>query len=267
MRRVLIVLAALVPAACAHHRDEIRESDLREPVVEVERVPAQNARDPRAPQTAEPAPAPLRRPDAEYARLARYGKRTMASDAAVQVTEERGHLRYPDLFRFVSEETGVRIRFEEQNPTIKSKTVSTLGPGKVAKDDLIAWFQDACAVDMLVAVQLGPPDRREMLVMDMANPNLQSHAESVDEDDLPALAGRSGLYVSCVLTVPEGLEPQRVRNALASSSTRIAGLGRVMEIDGGSGQLLVTDFASVVSNMRQLLDRIAVDRWEAAQRD
>lgn len=261
MRHALLITAlALLSTACAHHKDTVNEhhDSAHDQVVEVERVVEV--------QATETVAIPMARPSASYERLARWGKRTMASDAAVELPMGDGYLRYADLFRFVSEQTGIRIRYQEQNAAIKSKTVSTIGPTRLAKSDLIAWFQDACAFDSLVAAPFGPADRREWVVMDMADPNVSRLAQSVNENDLPALAGRSGMYVTCVLSLPDGVDNSRVRNALSQNSTRVAGLGRVMDFDKTANALMVTDFASVVANMRRTLDEMAIHLYEQSQR-
>ena len=136
MRHALIVAAALLPAACATHDKDIQEHEHPPAVVHVEEV-EQHA----APAAQEPAPLP--RPDASYDRMARYGKRTMASDAAIDLPIGPGGMEFQELFRFVSEQTGIRIRYQQHNATIKSKKVYVTGPTRLAKDDLIAWMQDA----------------------------------------------------------------------------------------------------------------------------
>jgi hypothetical protein len=259
MRHALIVAAALLPAACATHDQQIQEHEHPPAVVQVEEVP-QHA----APAVQEPAP--MLRPDASYDRMARYGKRASTSDAAIVLPIGEAGMEYPELFRFVSEQTGIRIRYEQHNATIKSKKVYVTGPTRVAKDDLIAWMQDACMYDSLVVLPFGPSDRREYAAMDLANPHVVTFATTVHEDDLPALAGRAGMYVSSVLTLPHDVDPNRVRNALSQLSTRTAGLGRVMEMDKHAGAIMVSDFASVVANMRRMLDQLAIEQYEASLR-
>ena len=261
MRSALLITAlALLSTACAHHKDAVNEhhEPAHKQVVEVERIVEVQATEPAAP--------PMARPDASYERRARWGARTMKSDQAVTIPVTDHGLSYRELFQFVSEQTGVRIRYEEQNATIKSRKVFVTGPTRVAKDDLLAWFQDACGFDNLVAAPFGPTDRREWVVVDLADPNVSRLVQSVDEDDLPQLAGRSGMYVTAVLSIPEGLDASRVRNALSQNATRMAGLGRVMDVDKTVNAVMVTDFASVVAGMRRSLDDMAIELYEQSQR-
>ena len=88
---------------------------------------------------------------------------------------------------------------------------------------------------------------------------------SVRLDWLPALAGRTGIYVSCVLTLPEGVDAPRVRQALSQYSTKTAGLGRINDA-ANAGVLIVGDFAAIVATMRRVLDEMAIQRYEAQQR-
>lgn len=271
MRATVIVLLALLPAACAHQSEEVHrvrhapEEITPEEITPVERVvEVEKVVEVPAPVT-EPAPEPLRRPDAAYARIARYGNRPAPGGEVLTIPVPSNGLAYPDLFELVARETGVRIRYEAYNAVIKSKRVSIVGPVEVPKDDLLAWFQDLCFIDGIVALPYGPGDRRELVVLDVANANLTTRPEFVTEDELPELAGRTGTYVSCVLTIPPGLEANRVRQALSQLSTKTAGLGRVNDI-GESGVLVVSDFVAIVANMRRLLDEMAIRRYEAQQR-
>ena len=77
MRAVAIALLALLPAACAHQREEIREIHHQPPqvveVVEVEKI-VEVEKVVEVP--AEPVAKPLRKPVESYDRIARYGKRS-----------------------------------------------------------------------------------------------------------------------------------------------------------------------------------------------
>jgi hypothetical protein len=263
MRTLVIALMALVPAACAHQREEVRQIHHQpsqgvqvERVVEVEKL---------VEVPAEPAAKPLPRPVESYERIARFGKRAAPGGEMLTIPVPESGMKYLDLFELVARETGVRIRYEQQNVVIKAKRVSIVGEVKVPKDDLLAWFQDVCAYDGLAARPYGPPDRRELAVLDQVNAKLTSNPRFVTEDELPDLAGRCGEYVACVLTLPEGVDAPRVRQALSQYSTKTAGLGRINDA-ADAGVLIVGDFASIVATMRRVLDEMAIQRYEAQQR-
>lgn len=261
MRLASVTLVALLAAACAHTTErvvEVRTESAAEKVTE--RFSSQQ----KAAEQAPPATlAPVARPAAAYTRAAGWGRRE-AGGEVVEVPFPREGFAYRDLIAFVSEHAGVRIRYEESSAVLKSKRVTLVGPVRVARSDLVAWFQDVLAYDNLVAVPWGPADRRELAVVDAANPTVTSSPRFVSEDELPALAGRAGLYVVCALTLPEGVEPMKARNALAQYSTKTAAIGRVTDV-GDVGVLLVADFAAVVAVMRRTLDELAIRRFEAQQ--
>ena len=259
MRSLAIALLALLPAACAHQREEVRVIEHQPQVVEVERIVEVE-------KTVEvPAAKPLRKPVESYERMARYGNRAAPGGEVLTIPVPDNGLAYPDLFELVARETGYRIRYEQHNAVVKSKRVSIVGDVKVPKDDLLAWFQDLCFVDGQIVLPYGPPDRREFAVLDYANAHVTSTPIFIDEDDLPDLAGRTGIYVAAVLTLPEGVDAPLVRQALSQYSTKTAGLGRINDA-ADSSVLIVGDFAAIVATMRRVLDEMAIQRYEAQQR-
>lgn len=255
MRIAVLAALLLVSAGCVHGRHDVHQP--RTQVVEVERVVEVPAAEPEAP--------PLRRPEESYARIARFDARPAPGGDVIEIAIPDGGLRYEDLFALVARETGLRIRYERHNAVVKSKRVQIVGPVRVPRDDLLAWFQDTCFVDGLVAIPYGPQDRRELVVLDQANANLTQHPVFVPEDELPELAGRTGVYVASVLTLPEGVDPARTRQALSQYSTKTAGLGRINDV-ADANALIVGDFASIVATMRRVLDELAIRRYEAQER-
>jgi len=255
MRPVVLAALLLLPAGCVHARHDVHDPDRQ--VVEVERVVEAPAPEPEA--------RPLPRPDASYARIARFDRRPQPGGDVVEIAIPDGGMGYGELFALVARETGLRIRYEPYNAVVKSKKLEIVGPVRVPRDDLFAWFQDACFVDGLVAVPYGPSDRREVVVLDQANANLTQHPDFVPEDALPELTGRTGLYVASVLTLPEGMDPARARQALSQYSTKTAGLGRINDIPDARA-LVVGDFASIVATMRRVLDELAIRQYEAQGR-
>jgi len=255
---LLMLPLALLPTACAHtrhHKAHHGESFIQgEQVVVVEKAAAE----------APPAPLPMRRPAEALSRIPRYGKRAKGSSEMIRIQPRDGGWAWKDILKFVSEEAGIAIRYPEANAILKGKKLNFMGPMDVARDDLIAWLQDTAFYSSLVIVPQGPSDRRAYVVMDLADPAATTRPAFVSEDELPALAGRVGLYVSCVLTLPDGVDPSRAINALSQLSTRTAGLGRVSDVGKGSGVIVVNDMAAVVATMRHALDQMAVSLYETS---
>ena len=158
MYRALLVTVFVLPAACAHPRQAMQAPPAQGVVLE-------RAASEEVVEIAEPAPC---RPDAAYDRIARYDARPVPSGEMVEIPIAPNGTTYQELFAIVVRETGVRIRYEPQNAIVKHMRPSFVGPVRVPRDDLIAWFQDTCLVDGLVALQHGPADRHEMVVLDTA---------------------------------------------------------------------------------------------------
>ena len=253
----LLLISALAATACASNRTH---EPTTEPVEETVVVTKETA--PAATQDVE---MPLRYPEREANRMRLYGKRAAPTGERIRIDLPEGGVTWADALKWIAKEAGVSIRYDARNAKMKSSQVSYFGEMEVARDDLIAWAQDQAFYDGIVLTQLGPADRREYAAMDLANPLVTAHPTFVDEDDIPRYAGRVGLYVSCVMTLPDGLEASRARNALSQLSTRTAGIGRVSDV-GKSNVLVVSDFASVVANMRRALDEMAKRRYEASVR-
>ena len=171
---------------------------------------------------------------------------------------------FGELFRLVSEETGATILYDTHNAIIKGKKVSFTGTQRVARDESLGWLQDVCSTHGLVLIPHSVPKRNAWFAVDQANPQTSTRPTFIAEDDLPDYVGRSGLYIVSVLTVPDGIEPGRVRQALSQLSTKTAGLGRINDVGEGIS-LIVADFAHIVATMRRTLDEMAVRRWEHAQ--
>ncbi len=273
LRRVLLLSLVLLPAACAHsghHGRGYHESTDHAPAHALQQADGLEESDTTlvgaASGTVPAAELPRRDPIFAKARIKRYGKRIVAPSDTLRIEPREGGWHWLDLLRFVSEEAEVSIRYEEQNAVLKGKKVSWIGPMDVARADLIPWVQDLGFYGGLIIVQQGPDDRRSYVVMDQANANLASQPVFVSENDLPALAGRVGLYVSCTLTLPEGVDPSRARQALSQLSTKTAGLGRVNDLGKDSRAVVVADFAAIVANMRRLLDEMALRMYEDSVR-
>lgn len=257
MRTVSLVLVAGLLAACAHTTTErvveVRTESANEKVVE--RV-AQKATAGDAPSAA----LPMSRPEDSYARVARWGVRGVSGDV-LEVEVPPGGLKFAELFRFVAETAGCSILYEENNAIMKTRAVAVVGAVRVARSDLVAWAQDVCQIHGLVLVPWGPADRRAYVALDQANPSTTSAPQFVAEADLPAYAGRTGLFVLSVLSLPRGVDAAKARSALAQLSTKTAGMGRVSDIPDGHA-LVVADFAHIVASMRRLLDEMAIAQFE-----
>jgi len=264
MRRALLLSLALLPAACAHTRHHAPEHARHhaEFVAGAQQAVAVEKEQAEAPRPM----LPMRAPTAASARIPTYGKRVLPKSETIRIEPRAGGWQWNELFEFVSKEAGVSIRYEQQNAVIKGKKVVWFGPMDVARADLIAWLQDLGVSQGLVISPHGPADRRSYFVMDYANAWITAQPTFVNEDDLPALSGRVGLYVSCVMTLPDGVEPSRARQALSQLSTKTAGLGRVNEVGKTAGVLVVADFAAVVANMRRTLDEMAERLYEQSLR-
>ena len=273
LRRVLLLSLALLPAACAHTGRHDAGHHARghhgstEHALHSTDGSEETETDAAAVTVALPAAAlPLRDPVIERARLLSYGRRQLGNSDTIRIEPREGGWQWVDLLRFVSEEAQVSIRYAAQSAVIKGKKVYWIGPMDVARADLVAWVQDLAFFDGIVILPHGPDDRGSYAVKDFADGNMSSRAVFVPEDDLPALAGRVGLYVTSVLTLPEGADPSRVRNALRQMSTRTAGLGRLNDVGQDSRVIVVADFASVVADMRRTLDAMAVQTYEDSVR-
>ena len=283
-RRILLLSLALLPAACAHtgrhdaghharrhhgaadHPPEhaLHQAGTAGPTD----APGETGVPPTEAADVElPAATPtLRDPVVERQRIRWYGTRDLAASDTIRIEPRAGGWEWVDLLRLVSEEAKVSIRYQAYNAVIKGKKVSWIRPMDVARTDLVAWVQDLAFFDGIVIVPQGPSDRGSYVVMDVADANASGYPVFVPEDELAALAGRVGLYVTSVLTLPEGADPSRVRQALSQMSTKVAGLGRLNDLGKDSRVILVADFAAVVANMRRTLDEIAVRNYEDSVR-
>lgn len=290
MRTARLAALALLSAGCAHTHDEFAHShELRahpHDAVAHSHGQVAHAHDltahshPASPHVHEefthehPAPSAettadgvaatlaLRRPEDAYRRRGEWDREEPSDGDKVSIPFPERGMGYPEFFDLVSREAGVRIRYETLNQLVKHKRVAMVGPTRVARDDLIAWAQDTCLVGHLLLIPHGPAERREYVVLDTANAKVTTLATFVTEDQLPALAHRSGLYVNSVLTLPDGLDPVRAVRALSVLSTKTAGLGRIANVAEDMGAVGVADFATVVANMRRVLDEMAIERYE-----
>ncbi len=263
MRRIpstLVTTLLLLPllTACAH-TGEFTGGDVV--TVEIEETRTQPDLPPEA------APAPVR-PDAAYDRQRLYGHPPAAWSAGEKIdvpVGRKGGMTYVELFKIVSDEAGILIRYQDSSATIKSRKVTFQGNVQVARNDLLAWLQDVAVLDSLVIIPFGPPTRGTYSALDLADPAVALGATFVAEGDLVTLVGRTGMFITSVLTVPEGIDPARARNALSQIATRTAGLGRVNDFGGGR-HLMVMDFAANVVSMRRTLDAMAIEAYQAATR-
>jgi hypothetical protein len=255
-----LLALSLLATACAHSRHH--DGDHHDMTVEKTVVVETKAATEPAVELVMPRPYPER----ASKRIQAFGKRRVDRSELVKIEPPAGGFAYHDLFVFLSKEAGIRIRYDDRSSTIKNGKLTFAGEAAVPRSDLIAWAQDALFYGGVVLVPQGPADRHEYIAMDVASPYVASRPTFVREDDLPALEGRVGLYVSCVLTVPDGLDASRARNALSQIATKTAGLGRVSDIGKDSTVLVVTDFASVVATMRRALDEMEAKLYENSLR-
>ncbi len=212
------------------------------------------------------APVRLTRPDAAYARIARFGRREVpAQNDLITFDAPADGIEWRELIQRVATEARVTIVYDEANATIRGRRVTLRGKLAVPRGDLVAWSADVAAVNGLALIPLGPADRRQFVLLDMANPVLSQTPEFVPEDELPEYAGRGGLYISSVLKLPAGVDTARVRQMLSQFSTRTAGLGRVTDLSD-TGSIVVSDFAHVVATMRRALDEMEIRAWEEQER-
>ncbi len=249
----------LVAAGCAHSRTEIVEEReflgamtvVTDVVIEEDVAPA--------------APPRLRRPQREMDRRDRFEtwKPPAVSDPIVLPEPGEGYT-WKQIFGLIQEHTGHIVFWDTDSAIIHAKRIRFSGAPRIDRRDLIAWAQDVGAQHDLSIRPLGPVSRQQWVAMDHASTRMTSNPQFISEDDLHEYQGREGVHIACALSLPEGVDGARARQALSQFSTKYAGIGGISEIDSGH-VLLVADFASIVARMRRLLDEMAIARWQAQQ--